>query len=86
MVEYQTGLNDDDNARLYGQTSSPCNRYLAGVGIKDNALRIFSLKRQKSLLPILKSSLDPKKQNERIIGIAWSKLPRDLRLATVTVS
>ena len=34
----------------------------------------------------MKSSLDPKKQNERIIDISWSKLTKDLRLATVTES
>ena len=57
---------------------SPCNRYVATVDLSnDHRVTIYNIERQKNLLTTNGTT-------DKILDIAWSKRPEDLRFATVT--
>mmetsp|Transcript_20490 Transcript_20490/g.19471 ORF Transcript_20490/g.19471 Transcript_20490/m.19471 type:complete len:91 (+) Transcript_20490:627-899(+) len=56
---------------------SPCQRYVVAVDLhNDHHIIIHNIKKNKQLLHIEGSK-------EKIINVAWSKKPDDLRFATV---
>ena len=57
---------------------SPCSRYVATVDLSnDHRVSVYNIERQKNLLTMNGST-------DRILDVAWSKRPDDLRFATVT--